>query len=225
MCVQKTLSEFRILILINFGTDIKVKVMQEAIDFLINKNPIFRGIIEKYGLPPIPKRPQGFETLVLLILEQQVSVDSAKATFLKIKGYTVCSPETMAILSDDEFRNLGVSRQKTKYIKILAEAVLNKELDIESLPSKSANQVRDELIKLKGIGNWTIDIYLMFCLQEPDLIPLGDIAVINTIKELLDIHDKQEMEIHAEQWSPYRSYATYLLWHYYLKKRNRTITY
>ena len=70
-----------------------------------------------------------------------------------------------------------------------------------------------------------IDIYLMFCLQEPDLIPLGDIAVVNTIKELLDIHDKNEMEIHAEQWSPYRSYATYLLWHYYLNKRNRKITY
>ncbi|CAM3637341.1 DNA-3-methyladenine glycosylase family protein [Flavobacterium chungbukense] len=199
--------------------------MQEAIDFLTNKNSIFREIIEKYGLPPIPKRPQGFETLVLLILEQQVSIDSAKATFLKIKSYTTCNPETMAVLSDEEFRNLGVSRQKTKYIKILAEAILSKELDIESLALKSAKQVREELIKLKGIGNWTIDIYLMFCLEESDLIPLGDIAVINTIKELLDIHDKQEMQIHAEQWSPYRSYATYLLWHYYLKKRNRTITY
>lgn len=199
--------------------------MQEAIDFLTNKNPVFREIIEKYGLPPIPKRPQGFETLVLLILEQQVSVDSAKATFLKIKSYTTCNPETMAILPDEEYRSLGVSRQKTKYIKILSEAILCKELDVESLASKSAKQVREELIKLKGIGNWTIDIYLMFCLQEPDLIPLGDIAVINTIKELLNIYDKQEMEIHAEQWSPYRSYATYLLWHYYLSKRNRKIIY
>ncbi|WP_456312910.1 DNA-3-methyladenine glycosylase family protein [Pseudomonas shirazensis] len=198
--------------------------MQEAINFLLTKNSIFQEIIEKYGLPQIPKRPQGFETLVLLILEQQVSIDSAKATFLKIKAYATCNPETMAVLSDEEYRNLGVSRQKTKYIKILAEAVLNKDLDIESLASKSAKQVREELIKLKGIGNWTIDIYLMFCLQEPDLIPLGDIAVVNTIKELLNIHDKQQMEIHAEQWSPYRSYATYLLWHYYLNKRNRKIT-
>ena len=199
--------------------------MQEAIDFLSTKNPIFQEIIEKYGFPQIPKRPQGYETLVLLILEQQVSIDSAKATFLKIKSYTSCNPENMFALSDEEFRALGVSRQKTKYIKILAEAVLKKELDIESLASKSARQVREELIKLKGIGNWTIDIYLMFCLQEPDLIPLGDIAVVNTIKELLDIHDKSEMQIHAEQWSPYRSYATYLLWHYYLNKRNRKITY
>ncbi|MDL2141391.1 MULTISPECIES: DNA-3-methyladenine glycosylase [Flavobacterium] len=199
--------------------------MQDAIDFLSARNPVFLDIIDKYGLPPIPKRPQGFATLVLLILEQQVSIDSAKATFLKIKAYTTCSPENMVELSDEEFRNLGVSRQKTKYIKILSEAVLSKELDIESLATKSAKEVREELIKLKGIGNWTIDIYLMFCLQEPDLIPLGDIAVVNTIKELLDIHDKKEMEIHAEQWSPYRSYATYLLWHYYLNKRNRKITY
>jgi DNA-3-methyladenine glycosylase II len=199
--------------------------MQEAIDFLSNKNSIFKEIIEKYGLPQIPKRPQGFETLVLLILEQQVSIDSAKATFLKIKSHTACIPGSMSILPDEEFRALGVSRQKTKYIKILAEAVLNKELDIESLATKSTIQVREELIKLKGIGNWTIDIYLMFCLQEPDLIPLGDIAVINTIKELLNIHDKKEMEIHVGQWSPYRSYATYLLWHYYLNKRNRKIIY
>ncbi|MGO4772476.1 DNA-3-methyladenine glycosylase [Flavobacterium sp. W22_SRS_FK3] len=199
--------------------------MQEAIDYLLTKNSIFQEIIEKYGLPTIPKRPQGFETLVLLILEQQVSIDSAKATFLKIKNHATCNPETMSVLPDEEFRNLGVSRQKTKYIKILAEAVLNKALDIESLATKSAKEVREELIQLKGIGNWTIDIYLMFCLQEPDLIPLGDIAVINTIKELLNIHDRQEMEIHVEQWSPYRSYATYLLWHYYLNKRNKKITY
>ncbi|MCV9929409.1 DNA-3-methyladenine glycosylase 2 family protein [Flavobacterium sp. LS1R49] len=199
--------------------------MQEAIDYLSEKNPIFMAIIKEYGLPPIPKRPQGFETLVLLILEQQVSIDSAKATFLKIKAHTICNPETLAVLSDEDFRALGVSRQKTKYIKVLALAILNDEINIESLATKSAKQVREELIKLKGIGNWTIDIYLMFCLQEPDLIPLGDIAVVNTIKELLNIHDKQEMEIHTSQWSPYRSYATYLLWHYYLKKRKRTITY
>ncbi|MCV9931481.1 DNA-3-methyladenine glycosylase 2 family protein [Flavobacterium sp. LS1R47] len=199
--------------------------MQEAIDFLSEKSPIFQRIIQEYGLPPIPKRPQGFETLVLLILEQQVSIDSAKATFLKIKAYTVCTPETMVSLSDEEFRALGVSRQKTTYIKILASAILNNEINIESLAVKSAKEVREELIKLKGIGNWTIDIYLMFCLQEPDLIPLGDIAVVNTIKELLDIHDKEEMENYTTQWSPYRSYATYLLWHYYLKKRKRTITY
>lgn len=199
--------------------------MQEAIDYLFQKDSIFKHIIDAYGMPTIPKRAQGFETLILLILEQQVSIDSARATFAKIKAHTACNPEAMSVLPDKEFRALGVSRQKMNYIKTLAQAVLNKELDIGSLSTKSAQQVREELIKLKGIGNWTIDIYLMFCLQEPDLIPLSDIAVINTIKELLDIHDKQEMEIRTQQWSPYRSYAAFLLWHYYLKKRNRTIVY
>ncbi|RDI52365.1 DNA-3-methyladenine glycosylase family protein [Flavobacterium glaciei] len=200
--------------------------MQEAIDYLLEKDTIFKSIIEEYGMPIIPKRPQGFETLVLLILEQQVSIDSAKATFLKIKAsQKAIAPEILLHVSDEEFRNLGVSRQKTSYIKALATAILNKELDLESLPAKTAHQVREELIKIKGIGNWTIDIYLMFCLESPDLLPLGDIAVVNTIKELLDIHDKDAMEIHAKQWSPYRSYATYLLWHHYLKKRNRTVVY
>ncbi|WP_269223974.1 DNA-3-methyladenine glycosylase 2 family protein [Flavobacterium sp. IMCC34518] len=200
--------------------------MQQAIDHLFQKDPIFKQIIDTYGLPTIPKRPQGFETLVLLILEQQVSIDSAKATFLKIKAqYPSLEPEILILVSDEEYRAFGVSRQKTTYIKALATALLNKEIDLDSLPQKSAQQVREELIKIKGIGNWTIDIYLMFCLQEPDLIPLGDIAVVNTIKELLNIHDKQEMEVLTDQWSPYRSYATFLLWHYYLKKRKRTIVY
>jgi DNA-3-methyladenine glycosylase II len=200
--------------------------MQDAIAFLTENELVFKSIIEKYGLPTIPKRPQGFETLVLLILEQQVSIDSAKATFLKIKAsQKAIQPEILLQISDEDFRNLGVSRQKTAYIKALATALINKDLDLESLPTKTTQQVREELIKIKGIGNWTIDIYLMFCLQAPDLLPLGDIAVINTIKELLDIHEKEAMEIHAQKWVPYRSMATFLLWHYYLNKRNRKIVY
>ena len=200
--------------------------MQQAIEYLSEKDTIFKLIIEKYGLPTIPKRPQGFETLVLLILEQQVSIDSAKATFLKLREkIKIFEPSILLGLSDEEFRTLGVSRQKTSYIKALSNAILNKDVDLESLPSKTADQVRKELIKIKGIGNWTIDIYLMFCLEAPDLLPLGDIAVVNTMKELLDIHEKDAMEVHAVQWSPYRSYATFLLWHYYLNKRNRTVVY
>ena len=199
--------------------------MQHAIDFLTKADEIFNIIIDKYGLPVIPKRPQGFETLVLLILEQQVSIDSAKATFLKLKAQEmVFTPEKLLQISDESYRNLGVSRQKTTYIKALSSAILNNNIDLESLATKPAPQVREELIKIKGIGNWTIDIYLMFCLKTPDIIPLGDIALINTIKELLDIHEKTEMEIYIQKWSPYRSYATFLLWHYYLNKRNRKVT-
>ena len=200
--------------------------MKEAIDFLSRKETIFKTIIDTFGLPIIPSRPQGFQTLVLLILEQQVSIDSAKATFNKLKILVPdLSTQALSVLTDEQFRSVGVSRQKTNYIKGLANAILNKDIDLESLPHKPAQQVREELIQLKGIGNWTIDVYLMFCLQSPDIIPLGDIAVVNTIKELLDIHDKEAMEKHVENWAPYRSMATYLLWHHYLQKRNRKIDY
>lgn len=200
--------------------------MKKAVEYLIENEPIFKVIIEKYGFPVIPKRPQGFETLVLLILEQQVSIDSAKATFLKLKAKEEnFKPELLLLLADEEYRNLGVSRQKTSYIKALSHSIINKDIDIESLATKSSQQVRDELIKIKGIGNWTIDVYLMFSLQSPDIIPLGDIAVVNTIKELLNIYDKQEMEIYVAKWSPYRSAATFLLWHHYLNKRNRKVEY
>tara|TARA_R110002094_G_scaffold100445_3_gene100548 strand:- start:153 stop:761 length:609 start_codon:yes stop_codon:yes gene_type:complete len=200
--------------------------MREAIEYLSEVDPIFNIIIEKYGIPIRPKRPQGFETLVLLILEQQVSIDSAKATFLKLRErIKIFEPTLLIGLADEEFRLLGVSRQKTSYIKALSLAVLSKNIDLESLAGKTPDQVREELIKIKGIGNWTIDVYLMFSLQAPDLLPLGDVAVVNTIKELLDIHEKEAMVAHAEKWSPHRSIATFLLWHYYLKKRNRTIVY
>lgn len=200
--------------------------MQQAIEHLSQIDAVFKHIVEKYGMPTIPKRPQGFETLVLLILEQQVSIDSAKATFLKLKAKQPdFNPESLFSFSDEEFRSIGVSRQKTSYIKALAHSIIYKHIDLKSLETKSADQVREELIKIKGIGHWTIDVYLMFSLQAPDIIPLGDIAVINTIKELLDIHDKQEMENYVAKWSPYRSAATFLLWHYYLRKRNRTVVY
>jgi DNA-3-methyladenine glycosylase II len=200
--------------------------MQEASKYLSKKDIIFKKIIKEYGLPAIPTRPQGFETLVLLILEQQVSIDSAKATFLKLKKKVKSIlPKKLFALADEAYREAGVSRQKTSYIKGLSKTILEKEIDLESLATKPVEIVREELIKIKGIGNWTIDVYLMFCLKSPDIIPLGDIAVINTIKELLDIHEKIDMESYTQKWAPHRSAATFLLWHYYLRKRNRTVEY
>ncbi|WP_264520488.1 DNA-3-methyladenine glycosylase family protein [Flavobacterium sp. N1994] len=195
--------------------------MQEAIRYLCDKEETLKGIIDKYGNPFIPSRPQGFVTLCKLILEQQVSIDSAKACFQKIETRLGdVSPETISKCSDDELKSCGVSRQKISYLKILAKAV-SEELDLESFNSKSADEVRNELIKIKGIGHWTIDVYLMFSLQSPDIIPLGDIAVVNTIKELFDVHTKEEMERLSDHWKPYRSMATFILWHHYLEKRNR----
>lgn len=195
--------------------------MQEAITFLIEKEDAFKKLHLHYGNPFIPSRPQGFVTLCKLILEQQVSMDSAKACFLKIENLLgEVTPETILNCSDEGLKSCGVSRQKTNYLKILAKAV-SEELDLESFTSKSADVVRSELIKIKGIGNWTIDVYLMFSLQSPDILPLGDIAVVNTIKELFDIHTREEMEQLSQNWKPYRSMATFMLWHHYLEKRNR----
>ena len=200
--------------------------MEKAIAYLLKKEAVFEQINQQFGIPLQPKRAQGFETLVLLILEQQVSIDSAKATFNKLKNaIPIFSIENVYHFSDEDFRSCGVSRQKTKYIKALSEAILTEQINIESLAFKKPELVREELTKIKGIGNWTIDVYLMFCLNSLDIIPLGDIAVVNTMKELFDIHTKEEMEIYAQKWKPYRSVATYFLWHYYLEKRGRKITF
>ena len=195
--------------------------MQEAILFLVEKEPIFKNLQQQYGTFFIPSRPSGFVTLCKLILEQQVSIDSAKACFLKIENLLeTVSPETISKCADDHLKSCGVSRQKILYLKTLSNAV-SSELDLESFTSKTADEVRNELIQIKGIGHWTIDVYLMFALQSPDIIPLGDIAVVNTIKELFDIHSKEEMEKLSENWKPYRTMATFMLWHHYLEKRNR----
>ena len=158
--------------------------MQKAIEFLTEKDPIFKLIIEKYGLPIIPTRPQGFETMVLLILEQQVSIDSAKATFLKMKAKVPhFHPEILLHLSVDEYRNFGVSRQKTSYIKALSLSILNNEIDLESLSNKPSNQVREELIKIKGIGS----VYSSRIIKYRSA--LGGFAYKTQLKEVYGIDD------------------------------------
>ena len=195
--------------------------MKEAITFLVEKEPVFKNLQQQYGTFFIPSRPSGFVTLCKLILEQQVSIDSAKACFNKIELLLgEVSPKTITQCTDEDLKTCGVSRQKIVYLKTLSNAV-SEELDLESFASKSADEVRNELIQIKGIGNWTIDVYLMFALQSPDIIPLGDIAVVNTIKELFDVHTKEEMFLLSENWKPFRTMATFMLWHHYLEKRNR----
>ena len=204
----------------------RIYYMKEAFDFLTRQESVFKAIVNQYGLPTIPSRPQGFETLVLLILEQQVSIDSAKATYLRLREKALAfTPEILVLFSEEDFRSVGVSRQKANYIKGLSQVIINKEIHLESLSQKTAVEVREELIRIRGIGHWTIDVYLMFSLQAADVFPIGDVAVVNTIKELFDLHSKEEMLLLAEKWSPYRSHATFLLWHHYLNKRNRTVQY
>jgi len=189
---------------------------------ILELEPKFQQIIDTYGHPTITTRPSGFIALSQLILEQQVSIASAKACYDKIerrlKGFT---PKLVLEVSDEELKVCGVSRQKISYLKNLALCIEENQIDLESFHTKTELEVFTELIQLKGIGKWTAQVYLMFCLQKKDVFPIGDIAVQHTMRELFLTENLEEMENHAENWKPFRSLATYLLWHHYLKKRNR----
>lgn len=198
--------------------------MQEAIRFLSEKDKKLHYIVENYGLPNIQKREEGFAALCHIILEQQVSIASAKACYDKLFNYFgIINPQNICRASAEELRSLGVSRQKILYLKHLAEKVLANEIVFESFKFKTEEQIKQELIRLKGVGNWTVEVYLMFCLQSPDIIPLGDIAIKNTIKELYNFHTLEEMEQLADNWKPFRTLASYILWHYYLEKRKKQL--
>jgi DNA-3-methyladenine glycosylase II len=189
---------------------------------LITLHKIFYKIKEQYGIPPNWQRPQGFISLSKIILEQQVSLASAEAHFKKLSSYVKeFSPKEILKLSDEEMRACQISRQKAKYLRELSNAIINQDLIFRDLPKLNVDDVRKKLTSIKGIGNWTTDIYLMFCLQSKDVFPLGDIALINTIKELTKVKIHSGIVQLTEKWKPYRSLAAYFLWYYYLKKRNR----
>jgi DNA-3-methyladenine glycosylase II len=192
---------------------------------LIKKDRTIADIYRKHQSPPNWTRPQGFVTLSKIILEQQVSLASASAHFLKLSTYVKdFTPSAIVKLSDDEMRNCQISRQKSTYLRSLSSAIIDNSLDLEKISVKSEEEIRKELTNIKGIGNWTVDVYLMFCMQAKDILPIGDIALFNTIKELTAAKTKEEMISFAERWRPLRSLATYFLWHHYLEKRKKKVT-
>lgn len=200
-------------------------VNKADIKHLTKTDPLFETIINQYGYPPDWARPQGFVSLSKIILEQQVSLASANAHFQKLNSYLdAFTPSNILNLTDEEMRNCQISRQKACYLKALSSAILQRQIDLEALPELEETEIRRQLTGIKGIGNWTTDIYLMFCLQLKDIFPIGDIAVVSTIKELSSAKTKAEILLLAENWKPYRSLAVYFLWHYYLKKRKRGTT-
>jgi len=151
-----------------------------------------------------------------------VSLASANAHFQKLNAYLAeFSPLHILKLTDEEMRSCQISRQKAKYLRALSEAVSSGEIVLAQLADLSEPDIRLKLTAIKGIGHWTADIYLMFCLQQKDIFPIGDIAVVNTVKELSRVQTVDEIRALAESWRPFRSLATYFLWHYYLRKRGR----
>jgi DNA-3-methyladenine glycosylase II len=189
-------------------------------DELALADPDLAAIIQVYGYPPFWSRPNTFETLVHIILEQQVSLASALSALNKLKERVQeLTPARIVLLTDEEMRACYVSRQKSGYIKYLAEALLSGQLDLTALEDMPDDEVRARLIALKGIGNWTADVYLMFVLQHPDVFPVGDLAAVNALKRIknlpVETGREQLLEI-ADGWRPYRTVATMLLWHFYL---------
>jgi DNA-3-methyladenine glycosylase II len=191
---------------------------------LSKKDVHFKAIIKQYGYPPMWTRKQGFETLILTILEQQVSLAAAYAAFKKLKSAIgTVTPAKILNMSNEELRECYFTRQKQGYAKNLAEAFINKTLPWKQFPEMTDDDVRLHLTAIKGIGNWTADVYLMHALQRTDLFPLGDIALVNSLKETKQLHPhitKDEMLKIAIPWQPYRTIAAMILWHSYIKKRN-----
>jgi DNA-3-methyladenine glycosylase II len=197
-------------------------VNKSDIKKLTSTHKIFSFIKDKYGIPPNWQRPEGFVSLCRIILEQQVSLASAEAHFRKLNNYLrEFSPTEILKLSDKEMRACQISRQKANYLRGLSQAVIKKELEFEELSRIDVQEVRKKLMSIRGIGNWTTDIYLMFCLQNKDIFPLGDIALITTIKELTKIKTEDGIIRFTKKPKPHRSLAAYFLWFYYLKKRGR----
>ena len=196
--------------------------MKHAVAHLRNYDVQLRSIIDTYGLPNITFRTEGFESMCLIILEQQVSIASAKACFVKLEQhFGTLTPIKIANATEHELKNCGLSRQKISYVHNLSEKILSKTIDFEGLRNKTESEIRTALRTIKGVGNWSIDVYLLFCLQFDDVIPLGDIAIKNTMTELYNTVTVAEMEAVSALWKPHRSLATHILWHYYLIKRGR----
>jgi DNA-3-methyladenine glycosylase II len=179
--------------------------------------------LARYGLPPLWARDPGFPTLLRIILEQQVSLASARAAFDRLHAAAdPLTPERFLEFDDAELKAIGFSRQKTRYGRELSRAVLSGALDLEMLREMDDDSVRAALTSVTGIGRWTADIYLLMALGRPDVWPLGDLALEVAAAEVLGLPQRPgraELAAFAEGWRPYRAVAARILWHAYLSER------
>ncbi|MCC8410340.1 DNA-3-methyladenine glycosylase 2 family protein [Mucilaginibacter sp. UR6-1] len=189
-------------------------------DELASKDADLKMVIDTYGYPPMWSRPNTFETLVHIILEQQVSLASALSALNKLRDRVQeITPARVLLLTDEELKACYFSRQKTIYVRYLAEAMLTGEINLKHIAAMPDDAVRNCLTTLKGIGNWTVDVYLMFVLQRADIFPAGDLAAVNALKRVKQLPPeavKEAVMLIAEQWKPHRTVATMMLWHWYL---------
>jgi DNA-3-methyladenine glycosylase II len=207
------------------STPLTEDALAKAARSLARKEPRFRDVLKKHGLPPLWAREPGFPTLLHVILEQQVSLASALAAFNKLRiALGAVAPEAFLMLDDAQLKAIGFSRQKTRYGRELARMVLDGSLDLTALHALNDDTVREQLTRVPGIGHWTVDVYLLMVLRRADAFPKGDLALLIAAQRLFELPKRPtpgEIEVMAEAWRPHRSVAARILWHFYLSERRR----
>jgi len=185
-------------------------------------DPDLAAIVERHGAPAFWARDPGFETLVLLILEQQVSLASAKAAYDRLAARIgEVTPEGVLGSSDEALRADGFSRQKNRYVRALSTALLDGSLDLDAVAALDDEGVRAALVALPGIGPWTAEVYLLSALRRPDTWPVGDIALQEAARRARGLAERPsplELEALGDVWRPHRATAARLLWHLYLSE-------
>ena len=199
------------------------KTLAIAVRRLAARDVDLRTTVERFGSPPLWDRPSGFPTLVHIILEQQVSLASAAAAFGRLEARLgTLTPAGFLELTDAELLAIGFSRQKARYARALASAVVGATLDIGGLEGLDDDAVERELVALPGIGPWTATIYRLMVLRRPDAWPASDIALAQSLAEVRGLAERPspgDMLAIAETWRPWRAVAARILWHGYLETR------
>ena len=187
-----------------------------------------RGIVERFGPPPLWDRPGGFATLAHIVLEQQVSLSSAQAAFDRLREVAApLTPGRFLELSDGQLLRIGFSRQKARYVREMARAVASGAFAFDGLTNLGDDHVYAALVALSGVGPWTASIYMIEVLLRPDIWPAGDIALapaVAQVKGLARRPDTDQMRSRADRWRPWRSVAARLLWHDYLSRRGMSLS-
>jgi DNA-3-methyladenine glycosylase II len=199
------------------------KTLAVAARELAARDEMLERIHSTYGDPPLWRRATGFTTLAHIILEQQVSLKSAQAMLVRLQGIIEpFTPERFLELGYDHLRSLGVTRQKSAYLIDLSTSIVNGQLSFTKLGRMSDDEARLALTRIKGIGLWSADVYLLMAMRRADIWPAGDLALAVAMKELKGLTarpDHRELERLAEQWRPLRAVAARMLWQYYLGRR------
>lgn len=199
--------------------------LSHALADLTARDPRLARIVADLGPPPLWSREPDFPTLLHIILEQQVSLASARAAFDRLRAVAdPLTPQRFLELDDVTLKAAGFSRQKTRYGRELARAVLSGDLDLAGLPRLDDNSVRAELTRVPGIGRWTADIYLLMALGRPDVWPAGDLALAAAARDILElpaIPTAAELAAISEVWRPWRAVAARVLWCFYLAKQGK----